>query len=61
MLSISPFHPQANPIERVNRTLKIMLSSYVQDNHHLWDEILAQAHQCAHRNMRLQGIKTAIS
>lgn len=34
------YHPQANPTERVNRVLKIMLSSYVQDNHRKWDSQL---------------------
>lgn len=33
----SNYHPQANPTERVNRTLKSMLAMYVSDNHRLWD------------------------
>lgn len=32
------YHPRANPTERVNRTLKTMLSMYVTDNHQTWDE-----------------------
>lgn len=33
-------HPQANPVERINRTLGHMLRSYIQDNHRLWDKEL---------------------
>uniref|UniRef100_A0A8C2F2M0 Gypsy retrotransposon integrase-like protein 1 n=1 Tax=Cyprinus carpio TaxID=7962 RepID=A0A8C2F2M0_CYPCA len=32
------YHPQTNLTERVNRTLKTMISSYVHDNHHGWDK-----------------------
>lgn len=31
------YHPRANPTERVNRTIKTMLSMYVSDNHKVWD------------------------
>ncbi|KAL2086044.1 hypothetical protein ACEWY4_017103 [Coilia grayii] len=31
------YHPQTNLTERVNRTLKTMLSSYVGNQHKLWD------------------------
>lgn len=31
------YHPRANPTERVNRTLKTMLSMYISDNHRDWD------------------------
>lgn len=34
------YHPQANPVERVHRVLKTMLSSYVKDNHRTWDKFL---------------------
>lgn len=33
-------HPQANPVERYNRTLIAMLKSYVKDNHKKWDVLL---------------------
>lgn len=36
------YHAQANPIERVNRVLKTMLSCYVGDNHREWDAQLAK-------------------
>lgn len=40
-LSYTPvYHPQANPVERVNREVKRMLASYVTDNHKLWDTLL---------------------
>ena len=33
----SPYHPQPNQTERVNRNLKAMLQAYVNDNHSTWD------------------------
>lgn len=35
-------HPQANPVERINKTLGNMLRSYVKENHRLWDKDLAK-------------------
>ncbi len=35
-------HPQTNLTERVNRTLKTMIASYVQDRHRHWDRWLAE-------------------
>lgn len=35
-------HPQANPSERVNKTLGNMLRSYVGENHRHWDRDLAK-------------------
>lgn len=34
------YHPQTNMTERVNRTLKTMISSYVGNNHKHWDKHL---------------------
>lgn len=34
------YHAQANPTERMNRVLKCMIASYVQDNHRNWDKNL---------------------
>lgn len=51
ILFTSPYHPQANPVERVNRNLKIMLSSYVQDNHRSWDKVLVKI-ACALRTSK---------
>ena len=31
------YHPQTNLTERVNRTLKTMIASFVKDNHSTWD------------------------
>lgn len=36
------YHPQANPVERIHRVVKTMLSSYVGDNHKTWDKYLAK-------------------
>nr|XP_011313386.1 PREDICTED: uncharacterized protein LOC105272851 [Fopius arisanus] len=32
-----PYHPQANPTERVNRSLKAMIRAYVETDHRDWD------------------------
>lgn len=37
-----PYHPQANPVERVNRILKTMIVSFVDENHQDWDLHLAE-------------------
>jgi len=36
----SPYHPQINLAERVNRNLKKMICSFVSDNHKSWDNYL---------------------
>lgn len=36
------YHPQANPTERINRVLKTMLSSYIENNHRDWEKYLAK-------------------
>lgn len=50
------YHPQANPTERVNQTLKTMLSMYVSDNHWLWDSKLSQV-ACALKTAHSETIK----
>jgi transposase InsO family protein len=35
-------HPQGNPVERVNRTIKPMIAAFVNDNHNEWDEHLTK-------------------
>ena len=37
---ISPYHPQANWTERMNRNIKLMIQSYVDEDHTSWDEHL---------------------
>lgn len=37
---VANYHPQANPVERIHRVLKTMLSSYVKDNHKTWSKFL---------------------
>ena len=32
-----PYHPQANPVERTNLTLEILIAMYVESNHRAWD------------------------
>ncbi|XP_076656370.1 uncharacterized protein LOC143361015 [Halictus rubicundus] len=36
-----PYHPQANPVERVNRVLKTMIVSYIGKDHRNWDQNLS--------------------
>ena len=36
------YHPQTNYTERVNRTLKAMLASYVGEQHNQWDRFLPE-------------------
>lgn len=36
------YYPQTNMTERVNRTLKNMITSYVNDNHAKWDQYLPE-------------------
>lgn len=36
------YHPQTNLTERVNRTLKVMIASFVGANHEMWDRWLPE-------------------
>ena len=36
--TIPPYHPQANPTERTNRSIKTLLRTFVEENHRKWDE-----------------------
>ena len=37
-----PYHPQANPVERENRTLKTRLIAFVKESHTEWDQKLPE-------------------
>lgn len=37
-----PYTPQCNPVERTNRTVKTMISQYVDRRHRVWDEYLPE-------------------
>lgn len=50
MLFNALYHPQHNPVERVNRVVKTTLSCYVQENHRKWDLFLPSA-SCAIRTL----------
>jgi len=41
MVSPTPYHPQANPVKRVNRVLKTMIVSFIGEDHREWDVHLA--------------------
>lgn len=45
------YHPQANPVERVHRVLKTILTSYVNKDHRQWERFLAKA-GCAIRSAK---------
>lgn len=45
------YHPQANPVERVHRVLKTILTSYVHQDHRHWEKFLAKA-GCAIRSAK---------
>lgn len=36
------YHPQGNPVERVHRVIKTMLSAYVKEKHTAWDKYLSK-------------------
>lgn len=42
LLFTANYHPQANPVERVHRVIKTMLSAYVKDTHQTWDKYLSK-------------------
>lgn len=39
--TVPPYHPQANPVERVNRVLKTMIAAFIDLDHREWDEHLS--------------------
>lgn len=45
------YHPQANPTERMNRVLKTVLSSFIEDNQRVWDSLLPKV-GCAIRSAK---------
>jgi len=40
--TVPPYHPQANPVERVNRILKTMMISFIEQDHREWDKYLSE-------------------
>ena len=42
------YHPQANPVERVNRDIKIMISLFISENHKEWWDKYINKFQFAH-------------
>ncbi|XP_025269887.1 uncharacterized protein LOC105256474 [Camponotus floridanus] len=40
--TVPPYHPQANPVERVNRILKTMITAFLENDHREWDIHLAE-------------------
>ena len=41
-MTVPPYHAQANPVERANRTLKQIIIAYLGSDHRLWDEHLPE-------------------
>lgn len=53
LTTIPPYHPQANPVERVNRVLKTMIVAFLDRDHREWDEHLKDfrfAYNTAHHS-----------
>lgn len=40
------YHSQANPVERLNRTINACIRSYVKDNQKLWDTRVSEIEHC---------------
>lgn len=51
LIHTANYHPQANACERQHRTLKVMLASFVKDNHRNWDTLLGKV-ACAIRTSK---------
>ncbi|KMQ87492.1 retrovirus-like pol polyprotein [Lasius niger] len=41
-VTVPPYHPQANPVERVNRVVKTMMTAFLEHDHRDWDIHLAE-------------------
>ncbi|KAM0725812.1 Retrovirus-related Pol polyprotein from transposon 412 [Formica fusca] len=41
-VTVPPYHPQANPVERVNRILKTMITAFIEQDHRDWDLHLSE-------------------
>ena len=37
--TVPSYHPQANPVERVNKILKTMIVSFIKKDHREWDKL----------------------
>ena len=51
--TVPPYHPQANPVERVNRVLKTMIIAFLDRDHREWDVHLSDfrfAYNTAHHS-----------
>jgi len=40
--TVPPYHPQANPVERVNRILKTMIIAFIEKDHREWDRHISE-------------------
>jgi len=40
--TVPPYHPQANPVERVNRILKTMIIALIEKDHREWDRHISE-------------------
>lgn len=50
------YHPQSNPVERVNRVTKTMIASYIKQDQRKWDEHLAKL-GCAVRTAKHEVLR----
>lgn len=52
-ITVPPYHPQANPVKRVNRVLKTMIVAFLERDHREWNEHLRNfrfAYNTAHHS-----------
>ncbi|CAB0030718.1 unnamed protein product [Trichogramma brassicae] len=47
-----PYHPQAKPVERSNRTLKTLIAIYAQKDHREWDRHLPELRQAINTSVQ---------
>jgi len=40
--TVPPYHPQANPVEQVNKILKTMIIFFIEKDHREWDRYLSK-------------------
>ncbi|CAD6216032.1 GSCOCG00011241001-RA-CDS [Cotesia congregata] len=41
-MTTPPYHPQADPVERVNRVLNTMMIAFLNEDHREWDQHISQ-------------------
>ena len=50
-VKLPPGHPQADPVERVNKTYKSMIMTYITPDHRTWGDDLDEKTWCYNTNI----------